>query len=339
MQEKNIILDKKVIPEHLLKYFKLKEKKTIIHRGYISHLKQIFAEVYRVMKKTGTCWVNIGDTYASTQSGATKEWYQKHGDGVYNRLVGRNTQGRTSEVTPKAKEYGKVKMKSLCLIPERFILMMVDELGFIARNVIIWHKPNPMPESCKDRFTRAFENVYFFSKNQKYYFEQQFEPHQSPIGKPRNKNQESSNQGYPNGDRFSPGERTGYGKQGRNKRNVWTIPTKPSNWDFCENCKTLFKGGDRRLITKTTVVVNGKEEERKVCPICESLDDWVDHFAMFPEALVEPMLSAGCPLDGWVLDPFAGACTVGVEAKKQDKNFVGVDLNPGYCALGEAMME
>src|SRR5260370_20664402 len=117
---------------------------------YINKLCDIFDEVKRVLKTDGTCWVNIGDTYASAPAG-NKTFDFDGIDGNYGRLRYRNSQGG-KENTTKPKQYGVLKNKSLCLIPFRFAIEMVNR-GWILRNTIIWHKPNAMPESVKDRFT------------------------------------------------------------------------------------------------------------------------------------------------------------------------------------------
>ena len=95
---------------------------------------------------------------------------------------------------------------------------MIDN-GWICRNDIIWQKPNAMPESVKDRFTDDYERLFFFTKNRKYYFEQQVEEYQSKPQKPVNKNQQNCNKGYIT-DRFSAGYRDYYSQGGRNKRSV-----------------------------------------------------------------------------------------------------------------------
>lgn len=138
---------------------------------YIKHLCDIFDEVKRVLRKDGTCWINLGDTYASTPAGNKEIKFE--GDGVYGRLMKRHTNNGEEEVTPKPKEYG-LPNKSLCNIPARFSIEMQNR-GWILRNVIIWHKPNCMPSSVKDRFTVDFEYIFFFVKNKKYFFETQYE--------------------------------------------------------------------------------------------------------------------------------------------------------------------
>jgi hypothetical protein len=101
--------------------------------------------------------------------------------------------------------------------------------GWILRNTIIWHKPNPMPSSAKDRFTVDFEYVYFFVKSKKYFFEPQYEPHKDQMGTERFKGgcgigERNNNQGW-SGGQVSLDNHREYNPLGRNKRCVWTIPT------------------------------------------------------------------------------------------------------------------
>jgi DNA modification methylase len=121
---------------------------------YIDKLTAIFDEVKRVLKKTGSCWVVLGDTYG-THSGGWGDIHKKY----------------------KSKELDKLPTgleKSLLCIPERFAIEMISR-GWILRNKIVWHKPNCMPSSAKDRFTVDYENVFFFTKSSRYYFETQYE--------------------------------------------------------------------------------------------------------------------------------------------------------------------
>lgn len=175
---------------------------------YIEKLCNMFDEVKRVLKKDGTCWVNIGDTYG-TQSGAMR-------DGKFGEKNTNNQQ----MIQPPGKH------KSLSMIPARFAIEMIER-GWILRNTVIWHKPNCMPESVKDRFTNDYEYLFFFVKNKKYWFEAQYDNsvrdwantggsilndtawHKGAHGKDRK--------------RYKPVSDT----TKRNKRSVWTIPTKP----------------------------------------------------------------------------------------------------------------
>lgn len=134
---------------------------------YIDHLMLIFDEVKRVLKPTGACWVNIGDTYG-TVSGSGFQLDNKYTQSEMDAI------GPANEIRKRLKEYG-FREKSLVQIPARFSIAMTDR-GWILRNKCIWHKPNSTPVSTKDRFTVDYEEFFFFTKNPKYYFKQQFEP-------------------------------------------------------------------------------------------------------------------------------------------------------------------
>jgi site-specific DNA-methyltransferase (adenine-specific) len=165
----------------------------------------------------------MGDTYGGSGKGATGYSDKSTLQGY----SGENTKGRRmAKESWNFKKAPKVngEPKSLCLIPSRFAIEMCDR-GWILRNEIIWYKPNCMPSSVKDRFTVDFEKIFFFTKNKKYYFEQQLEPYVSEENhKLRNRVKEGK---YQNTKQFSDSERDFYSNGGRNKRCVWTINTKP----------------------------------------------------------------------------------------------------------------
>jgi site-specific DNA-methyltransferase (adenine-specific) len=256
---------------------------------YINKLCNIFDEVKRVLKDNGTCWVNIGDSYnGSGKAGKKGSDYQKR----HTEFGKPSTEPSRFGMPTNDKTIPK---KSLIGIPFRFAIEMINR-GWILRNTIIWHKPNCMPSSVKDRFTVDFEYLFFFSKNKKYYFEQQ---HEDAL--------ESSQKRYEYGLRSVYGDKEKYGgKQSnsvcdcermgdfvsnptkRNMRTVWKITTKP------------YKGA---------------------------------HFAVFPPELIETPIKAGCPENGIVLDPFMGSGTTGMVAKQLGKNYVGIELNPEYLPL------
>ncbi len=242
-------------------------------KDFVINLANIFDEVKRVLKDTGTCFVNLGDTYG-TQSGSM-------GTGLIEPKYGHNK-------TRDFKQQNVNMHKSLCLVPERFAIEMIDR-GWTLRNQIIWHKPNQMPSSAKDRFTVDFEKVFFFVKQPMgYYFEQQLEPYTEPMNRWGGDNLVANGKSdWDNG----TGQTT-YRKRnmrpnenGRNMRTVWSINTDP-----------------------TTEA----------------------HFATYPQKLVQRMLIAGCPEHGLVLDPFFGSGTTGIYARKANRNYIGIELNPDY---------
>jgi len=255
---------------------------------YINHLCSIFDEAKRVLRDDGTLWVNLGDTYNSGGN------YRVQKDGQKEGTIPHDWLKDTGFVKTDPSIQG-LSAKSLCMIPFRFAIEMVNR-GWILRNDIIWHKPNCMPSSAKDRFTVDFEHVFFFTKSKRYYFEQQFEP-QSENSHPRFAenmteipsanfdSKEINRPGFKNWRQYMPIHKL---PQGRNKRSVWNISTK------------------------------GFPEA---------------HFATFPEALVEPMIKAGCPEGGIVYDPFMGAGTVAVVAKRLNRHYVGSELKAEYIEM------
>ena len=254
---------------------------------FIAKLIELYSEIQRVLKPTGTCFVNLGDTYAGSGSGTTKNAdtskYVENSKQVYVLPNG----------TSKASQFrGTAMNKSLCMIPERFAIEMIDR-GWCLRNQIIWHKPNQMPSSAKDRFTVDFEKVFFFVKQPTdYYFEQQLEPYTEPLD--RWAGQMVRGNYKTKTEQFAVQERNGRdmrpNPEGKNMRTVWSINTEPST---------------------------------------------EAHFATYPEKLVKRMIEAGCPENGLVLDPFMGAGTTAVVAKKLNRNYTGFELNHKYKLIAE----
>lgn len=295
---------------------------------YISHLIQIFSEVKRVLKSTGTCWVNIDDSYAGS-------W------GAMSHDLG-NKGKRTGYVERPNTSYPQsTPAKSLCLIPSRFALAMVND-NWILRNDLVWHKPNPMPESVKDRFTTSWEHLFFFSKSQKYYFEQQFEPAYDWGTRDRS-NGKYKEVGLANG------LENDTNPLGRNFRDVWTIPTQGyRDAHFAtyprKLCETPIKAGcpivckkcgrPRELVYERTGHINKREPAHAPnnCPTK------VDSTGWGPVEVAKGYTDCGCNVGfegGVVLDPFAGSGTTAEEAISQGKKAILIELNPKYCELIE----
>ena len=229
---------------------------------FIDNLYNIFHEVKRVLKNEGGLWINIRDTYSK---------------GI--------------------KRCG-VKNKSLCMIPERLIIKLLSD-GWILRNDIIWHKPNAMPDSCKNRFTVDYEHLYFLTKIDKgYYFKTQYEPFTS-ISTNRQgvieNNQDSKRQ------QLIDSKMVRHGAEGSTLNN-------PSKWS------------EKGRIKRTTWSISTK-------PYKEA------HFATFPTELITTPIDANCPPNGIVLDIFMGSGTVGVVAKQQGKHYIGIELNQEYIDI------
>lgn len=243
---------------------------------YVERLIEVFHEVKRVLKKDGTFWLNLGDSYNGNKAGNTET--NKNKTRVTN--------------TFKKKLWGEIKQKDLIGIPWRVAFALQAD-GWYLRQDIIWAKPNPMPESVTDRCTKSHEYIFLLSKSPKYYFDNEAikEPATSTDNSERDRDTTKLNN--------TPG-RTKMGGlkinsyETRNKRSVWTTSTKP------------FKEA---------------------------------HFATFPESLIEPMVLAGCPRGGIVLDTFFGAGTTGVVAKKFGRNYLGIELNPEYIKIAQKRID
>ena len=242
-------------------------------KDFVNNLCNVFDEVQRVLKPTGTCFINLGDTYMNDSS-----YSEKGRQGFGNDKIGMIK-----------KEKQGVKKKSLCMIPERFAIEMIDR-NWCLRNQIIWHKPNAMPSSATDRFTVDFEKIFLFVKESKgYYFKQQLEKSIWAETDARSKIKG--------------------GKQSKGKAAEGVYATK--NVSFTE-------GGMKNMRTVWTVNTEPSSEA---------------HFATYPQRLVERMLSAGCPENGIVLDPFFGSGTTGLVAKKLNRHYIGIELNPEYVDI------
>lgn len=328
---------------------------------YIKHLCDIFDLL--PLKKTGTLFVNLDDSYSGGnhhKSGETnpgKEYYTKDTDNF--GTIDKNDIG--------------IPAKSLIGIPERFVLEMMKR-GWVRRSTIIWHKPNPMPESVQDRFTNDFEYLYMFVKSQHYYFERQFEnfsPTERWGGDTFKGNVDLAGRVEAAGlDR----ERSCYPNSlGRNKRAVWKISTQGLNTVHLKGhyasypealCETPIKAGcpqficskcgkPRVKVYKVTrpdnynpSIVDTKYADNAVKgsgnhgtsrPISKIFEDSLNSTT---ELIGYSDCGCGAPfVSGVVCDPFAGTGTTLSVAKRLGRKAVGVELSPKYCQLARKRIE
>ena len=253
------------------------------YQDYLANTVKVFETFKPKLKDTATIWWNVGDSYSSGSRTSTTN----------QSLRGNKNYGVTR--TPIQKN---IKEKDLLMIPNR-VAIALQEAGWYIRSEIIWHKPNPMPESVRDRPTSCHEKIWLITKNKKYYYDADAirEPVAqgtiTRLSEKNLKNQKGSTRG--NGGMRSNGNMKPVGNmETKNKRNVWTVTTKP------------FKGS---------------------------------HFATFPKDLIEPCIKAGCPEDGIVLDPFGGAGTTGIVASLNNRNSILIELNHEYIKLAKDRIE
>ena len=338
---------------------------------FVSNLCDIFDEIKRCLRPHGTCWVNLGDTYANSG----------HGKGTGN-MQHKNKKGA---MTPKVT--CDLPQKCLVQIPSRFAIEMTNR-GWILRNEIIWHKPSCLPSPATDRFTVDFEKMFFFTKNKKYYFKQQFEELSYSYMKDkrpavlRNKLYEDSK--YVKSGMM---EKVPYAVQPRTKEfvNYRDLPDHQSIREYLEHwrneeCFTIKeienhfgnqaghhwfeKDGsypsvedwkelkkllkfdeeyDEAMMTeyKKSSAKTSKPEgrnKRTVWSVSTAKFEGA-HFAVYPPELIESPIDAGCPVGGTVLDPFFGSGTTAEVAMKQDKNWVGIELNDDYVKISDKRLK
>lgn len=269
---------------------------------FVDKLVAVFREVRRVLRADGTCWVNMGDSYAGSRGcGAPSEASTLRGNGHVGggpKIAGMTaSRRRDDEPVPRSDiAIAGLKPKDLVGMPWRLAFALQDD-GWWLRQDIIWHKLNPMPESVRDRCTKAHEYVFLLSKSERYYFD--IEAMQEPARVPEGSGNASDNR-YIKRAETDPRMRTkaGLAKIGprdiRNKRSVWTITTK----GFSEA-----------------------------------------HVATFPPELPETCIKAGCPEGGTVLDPFFGAGTTGLVADRLGRDCIGIELNPAYADMARRRIQ
>ena len=232
---------------------------------FVENLVNVFREVHRVLKDDGTVWLNLGDTYN-------------------NKIE-------------------KLKSKDLVGIPWKVAFALQAD-GWYLRQDIIWHKPNPIPESVKDRCTKSHEYIFLLSKSPKYYYDYEaVKVKASDATEIRNKNKfngafKGQFKGSPNEKRFQDGkpiDNPQFSLDGKsNKKSVWTVSAKP----YPEA-----------------------------------------HFATYPPELIKPCILAGCPEGGTVLDPFGGSGTTAQVANNLNRNAILCELNPEYVELAKKRLQ
>ncbi|MEV4575029.1 site-specific DNA-methyltransferase [Nonomuraea jabiensis] len=269
-------------------------------KAYVETLRTTFAQARRVLADDGTCWLNLGDVYAANSDGCAR---------------GADFNPRQPLVRPKARQ--SVPPKNLLGMPWRVAFALQDD-GWILRNAIVWHKPNAMPQSVRDRLSNRYELIFLLVKQRAYGFD--LDPIREPYTGDRPITRRARSGGnkpnsittawlppgkYARTDQDAAGPRHGAamrptGEQhaachpnGRNPGDVWSISTRPLR---------------------------------------------AAHFAAFPIDIPLRAIAAGCRPGGKVLDPFMGSGTTGIAARQLGRAFSGIELNAAYCDLARTRL-
>ena len=256
---------------------------------YIAAMVEVFRCVRDVLADDGTLWLNIGDSYANNGASGPQG---KTGQRASRTYTAEGLGAGRNKTIPDG-----LKPKDLIGIPWMLAFALRAD-GWYLRQDIIWHKPNPMPESVRDRCTKAHEYIFLLSKSERYFFDSEAMKEEATKGPqrmqanpetarlrsvgPMARGEEGFNHQYADPDRVWAAD----GK--RNRRSVWTVATQP------------YSGA---------------------------------HFATYPPALIEPCILAGSRPGDTVLDPFMGSGTTAQVAQDLGRKAIGCELNPQYLAL------
>lgn len=323
-------------------YFQLRDYKVEGQIGledsveeYLSKLFDIFSEAQRVLKKEGTCWVNLGDRY---------------GD---RRHLGRH--------------------KSMLGIPEQFMLGMMSR-GWILRNKIIWHKPNPVPSSVKDRLTNSWEYLFLFVKSRYYYFDLDAirTPHKTQTRRQRPESPRETDRSRKirefmgqsgmlvasTASLYCSGSSKWYHAMGKNPGDCWSIPSQPFKGmhfaTFPERlieppiattpqsiCTQCDKPKKRITETKHTKKVDNCSNNSKKAKRSDShIHQPTQRRLAYHYTLGWSSCSCKAPFQpALILDPFLGSGTTALVARRLDRDFIGFELNPEYIELARKRLK
>jgi site-specific DNA-methyltransferase (cytosine-N4-specific) len=301
---------------------------------YVATIVDVFREVRRVLADHGTCWINLGDSYA----GSWGNQGRKDERGTQRPINGPMIQPLDSRYPQKESNTGAVpvglKPKDLVGIPWRVAFALQAD-GWYLRSDIVWSKPNPMPESVTDRPTKSHEYVFLLTKRSRYFFDNEAvrEPH---GGRPSG-----------NSARFIPPTGHSIPNDHRGRSVPWSPPASepdpsvPTLGDLPPEAPRGADGRRQTHVEKGNGSIQHRDgdrwpnEGRNVRSVWEiPTQPYPEaHFATYPEKLVERCLLAGCPSGGIVLDPFLGSGTTAVVARRLGRKCIGVELNREYAEL------
>jgi DNA modification methylase len=279
----------------------------------------VFEEVKRVLKPTGTCWVNYGDCYATSVNGRSAADTKAAG-----------SDDRTFRDKPFSTVQGVMKAKDLCMVPNRFAIAM-QEAGWWVRSEIIWAKPNPMPESIKDRPATSHEKIWMFTKSPRYFYDAEAVRQRMEDSSVARLSQDIASQtgsSRANGGKKTNGKMKAVGKVDKQRGHSRRHDGFNDRWDQMTKAEQQANGRNLRNYEPAPMEV----WNIATMPFKEA------HFATFPPELAKRCIEAGCPTGGTVLDPFGGAGTTGLVADRLQRNAILIELNSEYAEIARQRM-
>ncbi|WP_422649072.1 Methyltransferase [Cupriavidus sp. H18C1] len=287
-------------------------------REFLDNMVEIFDLCRELLADDGMLWLNMGDSYAGSRAAAGDTTTGNRGN-TASKGMPSMVASRRRDDTPIPRSDVKVeglKPKDLVGQPWRLAFALQDA-GWWLRQAIIWHKPNPMPESVRDRCTKAHEYLFLLTKNERYYFDQ------DAIRTPYSAETKAQS----------------FGTMDFKQRDTYRAA---GNVRAAKG-QAAYEAGDSRHRTKAGLLAYAEKTRENPVPMsgANRRSVWTvpttpypgAHFATFPEALVEPCILAGSRLGDIVFDPFMGSGTVASVAQRLGRRWLGAELNPDYIAL------
>lgn len=297
---------------------------------FIGHLVIIFREIKRTLKNDGTLWLNIADSYARV-------------GGDQKGSFGTRKVGTRKRMTKVPKQDDNLKEKDLIGIPWMLAFALRAD-GWYLRQDIIWHKPNPMPESVTDRCTKSHEYIFLLSKQAKYYYDHEAIKTQIKDSTVQRMLQQIDQQ---KGSSRVPGKTNGTMKAVGPGRNPSPHDTRGGNQGSSTGIKAYkHRGNGDQNITghsgnfdsNGNLIGDGMANKKSVWTV--STKPFKEaHYATYPQELIEPCIKAGCPENGIVIDPFAGSGTTGIVASKLGRNFILIEMSPESANIARRRFE
>lgn len=308
---------------------------------YLENLWSLMDEIWRVLKDTGTVWINLGDSYSSVHTGGTR--------GVKSTIDDQT--GVAQEIVQRKET--NLPSKCLLLIPHRFAIGCIDR-GWIMRNDIVWAKRNGMPESVTDRFSKKHEYFFFMTKKEKYYFD---------LDGIRDAHKQVSIERAQRG--ISEDNKWLNGADGQTKHNLsqprpnitTKIPKEQSEMfgsprarqhrESNTNDADAYNPKGKNPGSVSNFWDNKNQSFEEYMKECEqyyySECDFFDiptqgsndaHYATYNTKLIDKPIVAGCPIGGIILDPFAGTATTGCRAIELQRKFIGIEGSAKFVKIG-----
>lgn len=277
---------------------------------FIEKLVEVFKEVKRVLADDGTLWLNIGDSY----NGYKGNQYSNSASSEYAGF--RDQPARNSKFGLESKN---LKPKDLIGIPWMLAFALRAD-GWYLRQDIIWHKPNPMPESVTDRCTKSHEYIFLLSKSQKYFYD-----HESI----KTEISDTTIKRLMQDTRWQEGSARVPGKTNGNMKAVGTLR---KGYEHRGTGDKKLGSHSGNYAADGSIIGGGMANKKSVWTVTTKPFSEA-HFATFPEDLIVDCIKAGCPENGIVLDPFMGAGTTALVSRKLNRNYTGFELNTDYINI------